>query len=169
VCLRVTLTCLLPSGWVDAELVLFNHCIVFGLMISHVSPRSMERPHFMCSGTSLRRPSLANPARLATRGLDPMQAKRCQVSSSCPSEPLHASAACLDNALHAFSRGLRAKPSITAHAGTRPSSYILVVHVFAVSRSISPICRWLSGHSIYPTSLSPPHRDPAKQAFELSI
>ena len=72
---------------------------------------------------------------LAKRGLDPTQAKRCQVSSSCPSEPLHASSACLDNDLHVFSRG----PSYGGTC-TSPSSHNLVVHVLAVSRSASPIC-----------------------------
>jgi hypothetical protein len=92
-----------------------NHCTVLGFLFvtgddfSPCARSARVRVRRLSSAPSLS--EVCRSVSLAKGGLDPTQAKRCQVSSSCPSEPLHATCACLDNALHVFSRG----PS---HGGT---------------------------------------------------
>jgi hypothetical protein len=78
---------------------------------------------------------------------------------------LHASAACLDNALLSLAEG----QARYCGSSTRPSVYVLVVHVLTVSRSASPICTRCPVTASTRLFYSPPHRDPSKQAFESSI
>jgi hypothetical protein len=123
-----------------------NHCTVLGFrfVTSSLDNWNDLSPCARSARVRVRRlssaPSFSEVCRsvsLAKGGLDPTQAKRCQVSSSCPSEPLHATCACLDNALHVFSRG----PS---HGGTCTRSVqLLVVHVLAASSRLR-ICQCLS-------------------------
>jgi hypothetical protein len=114
-----------------------NHCTVLGLLFV---TRNDFSPCARSARVRVRRlssaPSFSEVCRsvsLAKGGLDPTQAKRCQVSSSCPSEPLHATCACLDNALHVFSRG----PS---HGGTCTRS----VQLLGTYSSSACACRLLS-------------------------
>jgi hypothetical protein len=162
---RVPPCCLLPSGQCDADTAITALYSGFDSSrprstIGMISRHVLDQHESVSAVSHQHRVSqVCKSASLAKRGLDPTHAKRCQVSSSCPSEPLHATCACLDNALHVFSRG----PSYGGTC-TRPSSYKYLVHVLAASssRSASPICNHCpSTPSTRPLS-SPPHRDPAK-------